>query len=123
MLEEAATQRRCHSKQCVVWMTSMSQRWWRHTRQRWSHSSDGVSVLAGRYQSYTANCITDKNVIKYTSKPLQCNLSPQSTETTDKTDLIYFFWVVAHREYLLLQKLDYILQHEEREQQPPRDTA
>lgn len=36
-----------------------------------SHSRDGISVLAHRYQRYTANCITDKNVIKYISKPLQ----------------------------------------------------
>lgn len=61
-----------------------------------SHSRDGIYALAHKYQRYTANCITDKNVIKHTSKPLQwdrflqCNLSPQSIETTDKTGLIYF---------------------------------
>lgn len=36
-----------------------------------SHSRDGISVYAHRYQRHTTNCITDKNVIKYTSKPLQ----------------------------------------------------
>lgn len=36
-----------------------------------SHSWDSIYVLAHRYQRYTANYITDKNVIKHTSKPLQ----------------------------------------------------
>ncbi len=83
--------RSSNSKRCAFKMTSLVL-----VMESLYAVTVGFSVLARRYQRYTENCTADKNVIKYTSKPLQsecflqCNLSPQSIETTDKTGLNYF---------------------------------